>query len=138
MITLCEKGIKSANVGGTSPILTDGLTQYKLRIGGVAADDKYLGDQVLWLIPSKNTEAIKYLLKGNPFIYILKNCYYRAVFVDSEEYEDRKEFLRSLNYSNCLNIEGTKIFCFRGEDVISEWLKETGCENIDVIRYNIK
>ena len=61
-----------------------------------------------------------------------------VVFIDSEEYADRKEFLRSLNYTNCQNIEGTKIFCFRGEDVISEWLKETGCENIDIIRYNIK
>ena len=138
MINLYEKGIKSANVGGTSPVLTDGLTQFKLRIGGVAADDKYLGDQLLWFTSFNNTDAIKNMLKINPFIYKLKNGFYRAVFVDSEEYADRKEFLRSLNYTNCQNIEGTKIYCFRGEDVISEWLKEAECENIDVIRYNIK
>ncbi|UCH13435.1 MAG: hypothetical protein JSV22_09995 [Bacteroidales bacterium] len=136
MINYFEKGIKSANIGGSSPLLTDGLTQFKLRIGGVAADDKYLGDQALWFTSFNNTEAIKNMLKTNPFIYKLKDGFYRAVFVDSEDYSDRKEFMRILNYSNCLNIKGTKIFCFRGEDLISEWLKEPGCENIDVVSFN--
>ena len=130
-----EKGMKSMGIGGTSPILTDGLTTYKLSLGGKAEDIRYFNGKYLWFMPLKDSIAIRNILKSNPFIFRIKDSLYRSIFVDPSEYNDKEEFIKYINHINCGNIKGTKIYCFNDTDKITSWIKEEGYQDIQVMNY---
>jgi hypothetical protein len=130
-----QKGIKSINIGGTSPILTDGLTQFKLSLGAKTEDIKYFQGQYLWIIPLKDSIAIRNVLKLNPLIYRIEDSFYRLIFVDPTDYNDKEEFIKYINQINCGNIKGTKIYCFNDTDKIALWIKEEGYRDIQVMNY---
>lgn len=132
-----EKGIKSVSIGGTSPILTDGLTQFKLSLGGQADDIKFFIKQYEWFMFLKDSPALRNILKSNPFIHKIKNDLYNSVFVESSEYKDKDDFFRFIKHNNCKNTKGTKINCLDNPDKIIRWIKEEGYQDIQVFKYNI-
>ena len=119
-----DKGIKSINIGGTSPIITDGLTQFKLSLGGQAEDIKFFIKQYEWFMLLKDSNKIK-------------NKLYISVFVESSEYENKNDFIRFIKQTNCKNTKGTKINCLDNPDKIDKWIKEEGYQDIQVLKYNI-
>jgi hypothetical protein len=137
VLNCIEKGMKSICIGGTSPILTDGLTTFKLRLGGKAEDIRNFYNQYLWLIPLKDSVAIRNILKSNPFVFRIKNCLYRSIFVDPSEYKIKEEFIKYINHINCGNIKGTKIYCFGDTDKIAGWIKDEGYQDIQVMNYQL-
>jgi hypothetical protein len=132
-----ESGMPSINVGGTSPFLTDGLTKFKLSLGAQAADIKYFIDLNLWFILLKDSELLRNRLKANPFIQRVKNNLFRVIFVDPLEYEYKEEFIRLLRRTECINLKGTKIFCFSDPDKITGWINEEGFRNFQILYYSI-
>ncbi|MBN2215383.1 MAG: hypothetical protein JW723_14180 [Bacteroidales bacterium] len=135
MLDSFKKGIKAVNIGGTSPVLTDGLTRFKLRLGAMAEDIKFFDDLTLMLRILKDSSAVRSLLKLNPFVYRNKKKLYRAMFVDPDDYEDKYEFLRFFRHTQCKNIQGTKIYCFDKPEKITGWIKEEDDQNIQVFSY---
>ena len=132
-----DKGIKSINIGGTSPIITDGLTQFKLSLGGQAEDIKFFIKQYEWFMLLKDSSALRNILKSNPFIHKIKNKLYISVFVESSEYENKNDFIRFIKQTNCKNTKGTKINCLDNPDKIVKCIKEEGYQDIHVLKYNI-
>ena len=135
VLNCIKKGIKSINIGGTSPILTDGLTQYKISLGAKAEDIKYFQSQYLWFIPLRDSIAVRNILKLNPLIFRLQDSIYRLIFVDPSDYNNKEEFFNYINHINCGNIKGTKIYCFSDTDKIDSWVKEEGYTDIQVMNY---
>ncbi len=133
-----KQGIKSINIGGTSPVLSDGLTKYKISLGAKSEDIKYYQSQYLWIIPLKDSVSVRNVLKFNPLIFRLQDSIYSLLFVDPEDYSDKEEFIKYINHINCNNIKGTKIYCFNDTDKIASWIKEEGYRDIEVIDYWLK
>jgi hypothetical protein len=131
-----EKGVESVNIGGTSPVLSDGLTKYKLSLGAKAEEIKYFDEEILWLIPLKDTLPARSILKSNPFIFRINNEFYRAVFIDTQEFEDKNEFLKYLNHSYVDNIKETNIFCFDNTSKIKKWIEEEKFKDCKVLHYS--
>lgn len=131
------RNITSVLLGGTSPILTDGLTQYKLSVGAEAADKQYIGDQFLWLLPLGDTAAVRGVLKSNPFISIVKDDLYRNIFVEAENENDESSFMRFYDQTKCNNIHSTRVFCFNSSELISEWIKNSGLQAVEVFEFNL-
>jgi hypothetical protein len=132
-----NKGIDSVSIGGTSSILMDGLTRYKLSLGAEAEDLQYFYTQYLWLKPLKNTEAVRSFLKANPFINLCKEGLYRSVFIDPSEYEDKSIFFKYLHLINCGNIKGTRIYCFGNKAKIAAWVEEEGYADFEVMDFTV-
>ncbi len=135
VLNCIKKGIKSINLGGTSPILTDGLTEFKLSLGAKAEDIKYFQSQYLWFIPLKDSIALRNVLKLNPLLFRLKDSFYRLIFIDPSDYKNKGEFIKYINQISCDNIKGTKIYCFNDTDKITAWIKEEGRSDIQVMNY---
>ena len=137
MLHANEEGVKSINVGGTSPILTEGLTKFKLSLGSKAADIKYFIDLSLWFAPLKDSSALINCLKSNPFIHRVKNNLYRTIFIDQLDYDDKSEFYTLIKHTNCCNLKGTMVFCIGDHDKINEWIKEEGLQDFQVLDYKV-
>ncbi len=138
MLNAREEGIKTINIGGTSPILNDGLTRFKLSLGAKAADIKYFVDLTLWFIPFKDTPALRNCLILNPFIHRVKNDLYRTIFINPRDYDDKSEFASLIKNTDCDNLKGTKIFCIGDQEKIAEWIKEEGYQDIQLLNYSIQ
>ncbi|UCH13434.1 MAG: hypothetical protein JSV22_09990 [Bacteroidales bacterium] len=133
-----EKGIESISIGGTSPFITDGLTQFKLSLGGQAEDIKFFIKQYEWFLFLKDSSALRNILKSNPFIHKINNHFYISVFVESAEYENKDDFIRFIKHTGCRNTKGTIINCLDNPEKIIKWIKEEGYQDIQVSRFNIE
>jgi hypothetical protein len=133
-----NKGIKSINIGGTSPLLADGLTRYKLSMGAKAENIRYFDDDTIWFLPLRDSLAMRSILKSNPFVYRTGKELHSVIFVDPSEYEDKKEFLKLVNRNTVGNIKETNIYCFDNHLKIDKWIKEEGYQNIQVLQYDQK
>ena len=133
-----NKGMESISIGGSSPVLTDGLTRYKLTLGAKAEDLQYFYSQYLWLMPLKDSQAVRNFLKSNPFVHRIKDSLYRSIFIDPSEYEDRKEFIKYIHHISCGNIKGTKIYCFGNTGKIAAWIEEEGYKDFQVLDFMIQ
>jgi len=80
-----KDGLKQIGFGGTSPLLSDGLTQFKISMRAFPNHKNLLGEKSLWFLPLSDTNSLRNLLKANPFLYIYDKKVYRAVFVDPDE-----------------------------------------------------
>jgi hypothetical protein len=128
--------INMVNVGGTSPILTDGLTQFKLSFGAEVADREHMTDpSYIMILPVNITVAVKNALKSNPFIYITKKSTHRAIFCDLENEDDKSDFLRILNFTDCGNTTETYVYCFNGENNNTDWFDYEHFKKVKFIDY---
>jgi hypothetical protein len=130
-----KRGIASVNIGGTSPILMDGLTQFKLSLGGKLAYTNYLGNQFIWLRPLVDSKAIRGLLAANPFISISEKSYYRNIFVDPEKENAKDELLRALKHTKCDDIKATRIYCFDNLNLAQEWVDKDEYGGVEFLKY---
>jgi hypothetical protein len=137
ILNCIKKGIKTINIGGTSPIITDGLTQFKLSLGAKAEDLEFFYKQYLWFIPLKNSLLLRNILKSNPFINIIKDSLYLSLFIESSEFENENDFIIYINRNSCNNIKGTNINCFDNPEKIVKWIEKEGYQDIKVLEYNI-
>lgn len=134
-----KNGISKMHMGGTSPILTDGLTKFKLSLGAEAVNADKFGRLWLWFVPLKDSVAMRNILKSNPIVYKSKNKIYRSLFINQNDYDDKMQFIKVWNRSYCGNIERTIINCFGETDKIEEWVNEEDMKDtlISVFNFNV-
>ena len=126
------------NFEGTSPLLNDGLTQFKISMRAFPNRKNLYGEKSLWLLPVNETDGLRAVLKSNPFIFIAGNKIYRAVFIDSSELNYRYEFLKLLKKTRFNGIDGTKIYCWNGTEKIFHWIIEEALPDHEVIDLHIE
>jgi hypothetical protein len=96
--------------GGTSPLLTDGLTWYKTCIGAKAAEIEHQDSLRLQMLPLRNSPAVTDFLKSNPFIYFEDKHLNCAMFKDEASPGPEEEFQKRYEEARSLGINEIKIF----------------------------
>jgi hypothetical protein len=61
------------DMGGTRPFLTDGLTKYKIRLGGEFVSELSPQKEYLWLGINEHSSIAKEFLRNNQFMYVSKD-----------------------------------------------------------------
>jgi hypothetical protein len=136
MLDYKERNLHLVNMGGTSPILTDGLTQYKLSLGAEIAKARDMGDLKIMLLPLRDSLAVKNVLKSNPFIYLGKKNTYRGIFCSPDEAE-KAGFLEIYKRTACDNIKETIVYCFNEVNNMSDWIEKEPGEEVKYMPYKI-
>jgi len=113
-----KNNIKYVNIGGTSPMLTDGLTVFKQNLGAKVQEIQNQDWLRLKLIPLKNTSAVKDFFKSKPFMYFEDECIYCAIFKDEKNSESEFQKLHLL--AEKTGIKSIRIFCFNAKNQWSE------------------
>lgn len=131
-----QKNVGIINFEGTSPLLYDGLTQFKLSMRAFPNRNKLFGEKTLWLVPANETTALRAVLKSNPFIFIAQKKIYRALFIDSSEFNYKHEFMTLIKRTRYKKIDGTKIFCWNGTSKISQWISDEALPDHEVIEFD--
>lgn len=115
-----DNNIKRVNIGGTSPLLKDGLTRFKLSVGAMASEFQYQDSIRLCLLPLRNSPAVKNFLTSNPFTYFENNNVNCAVFIDKTNPVPEAEVQKLLKKTRAMGIKDTKFFCFSAQNGFSE------------------
>jgi hypothetical protein len=128
-----RRKIRSVNIGGSSPILTDGLTQFKYSIGAQLFETIRKCETYVGLIPLTRSRAIRKVFSANPVISINEKLYQRNIFVDPEE-EDMIDHLQNILKRTSFDyIRKTKIFCFNNSEIVRDWIHNRGYQGIEVL-----
>jgi hypothetical protein len=128
-----DQGIEVINYGGTSPLLSDGLTKFKRSLRALPTDRNPYGEKSLWLLPVKPSEGANSYLHLHPFLYLDHGRFYRALFPSQDVTADKKEFLTWLKHAQFLGIEGTRIYCRDHTETIRQWISEESLEGYEVL-----
>lgn len=123
IIEMQKRGFKKLHIGGTRPILNDGLTKYKISISAEIIPEKPTFKHSLWMTLLKDSPSLRDFLTKNPFVYFSKeNKPCRAFFMKKNQDMTRNEFQKKYRLTNCGGLEKTKIFLFDTDTTLSECL----------------
>ncbi len=91
-----KNNIRRVNIGGTSPLLKDGLTTFKTLLGAKASEYQYQNSVGYKLLALGNSSVVKDFLTSNPFTYLEDDHVYCAMFKDETtgESENRSVLFR--------------------------------------------
>jgi len=135
MVHYYEKGIDKLLVGLSMAVVFDGVTEFKMQIGG----KPYLKDledrRKYYFVPVNTRPITARILKSNPLFHISGNGLNIAMFVSAEDYQTRDEFLKFFNRVKTTNVEKTIIFYFENPGKIIEWINEEAIPGIEFINF---
>ena len=125
-----ERGYTKTNLGGTRPLLSDGITRYKMSLNTrLDRVEKY---SCLWLTFLKDSTPLRSFLINNPFIFFDKrNDAYRAIFIEVHQDTPPEELEGIIRSPVCGGIKETHLFVFGGIDHFSN---KVDCSNIPSLR----
>lgn len=132
-----ERGVNVINFGGTSPLLSDGLTRFKRSLRAIPKVKNLYGEKSLLLIPWKESASVGEMLKWHPFLYLSHGMFYRALFPDASVLGSKREFISWLKQYQFLGIAGTRIYCRTHLDDINQWISEESLSGYEVLPYPI-
>ena len=111
IIEVKKKGYKKLTIGGTRPLLSDGLTKFKKSIKAYVKPNA--PNARIWLKLLKDSPGLQSFLINNPFIFYTKNEKpHRAVFMQAKENCSKEELKEALHISEIEGIEETNLFIF--------------------------
>ena len=113
LLHLKEKGYKRVRVGGSRAFLKDGVLRYKKKWGQKIVCTDKIGFLIKPLKPLSKTPAVKGFLSNNPFIYVHKNRFNSAVFVEAAQSFSKEDFEKF--YKNYYQTGISKLFIYRFE-----------------------
>lgn len=109
--TAQEAGFPSLDIGGTSPLLQDGLTRFKRSLNAEITPHTYLEMYRLSLRVVRCGEGSAHALNANPIVYYPKGVEpFRAIFIDGETLSDKASLEKMLRSSDCVGLKGTHLF----------------------------
>lgn len=115
-----EQNVKYINIGGTSPLLKDGLTRFKLSLGAKVSTIQKQDSPRLKLMPLVNSASVLDFLSSNPFIYIENEKLYCAIFKDEAKEADLMNYQKLYSRSTALGLDKPRVFCFNSKNILSE------------------
>lgn len=108
-----NNNISRVNIGGTSPLLTDGLTKFKLSLGAFVSEIENQDSIRLNLIPLTNSSGVEEFLSSNAFIYFENGGVDCAMF-RAEELTEESEiaFQKQYDKTSSIGVKKTSVFVF--------------------------
>ena len=114
-----RKGFNKIHIGGSRPVLSDGVTKFKTRWLGSIVPDHAPFDYT-FMILLNNSPGLQDFLVHNPFIYYTKNLEpISAIWTQCSTKEDFHKLLRS---SHCAGIKGCQVFTFGQDTIPDDWI----------------
>lgn len=118
-----KNNVKHVNIGGTSPLINDGLTRYKISLGSMVQNIKHQKSERLKLLPLNNTKEVKRFLISNPLIFFEDKNIYCAIFKDDVDAESDKERVQKYcNLAKEMNIQKVKVIGFKEPKGLIEYI----------------
>jgi hypothetical protein len=117
-----KKDIKRVNIGGASPWLKDGLTQYKLLLGGKVSEMEHQNSLRLKFMPLVNSKAVKDFLTFKSFVYLENENMYCAIFTDETKEDTAVQLKMHYSQTNFMSIDKIKVFSFNSQNKLSEFI----------------
>jgi hypothetical protein len=122
MVEMEERGYEKIYLGGTRPLLSDGVTRFKSSLNArVVSRVEAAGPVALWLTILRDSPALRGYLVNNPFIYFPepdKAC--RALFVRSDPHGWDERIAAALRASDCNGLMETTVFVLGETGSISQ------------------
>lgn len=125
LIDQMEQNVKYINIGGTSPLLKDGLTRFKLSLGAKVGDYKKQDSPRLKLMPLVNSASVKDFLSSNPFVYIENENLYCAAFKNEEQEAPNINYQKLYSRSTAMGLDKPRVFCFNSKNKLSECMVDS-------------
>jgi hypothetical protein len=130
IIQMQKKGYKEIIIGGSRPFFRDGLTRYKISMGGEIIPHFKTNKSCMKFVFLKDSPGLEKFLVQNPFVFYPKGREpVRALFIESAQFEKQKDFNKVFASSNCKGLKGTRIFVFGEDNNISNWLSSMDCHD---------
>jgi len=126
-------GHKSIRCGSSMPLVFDGVTQFKMRMGAkpylkdLKSRSKYI------FLPINNVLSIKKVLNNNPVFYLENEKLNIAYFHYPNEFSDKKDFLQKYKQINCENIDKINLFYAGLDQPLRQWIEDEEIPNIKLI-----
>ncbi len=115
-----EHNVKHINIGGTSPLMKDGLTRYKLSLGAKVLEyQKQDSPRLKWL-PLVNSSSVTDFLTSNAFVYIENENLYCAIFKDEAKKEPLRNYQKLYCRSTAMGLDKPRVFYFNSKNMLSE------------------
>lgn len=126
-------GEKLIDYGGTSPLLSDGLTRFKRSLQAVPAKKNPYGEKSIVLIPVETTDSVSEFLGSNPFLFLDKGRFYRALFPRHSEASSKERFLSWLQHRQFLGISGNRVYCRAQLEQFNRWISEESLTGYEIL-----
>lgn len=107
-----KNNINRVNMGGSSPLLNDGLTKFKASIGARVSEPHRQDSIKLKLLILGNSPAVKDFLMPNSFVYFENKDINCAIFKDEIEKEHEAEYEKLCHRAELMNVMKTNIYMF--------------------------
>lgn len=117
-----RKGYQKIHIGGSRPVLSDGVTRFKTRWLGAIVPD-YDPFDYTFMILLKNTLGLQDFLINNPFIHYTKNL--EPISTVWTQYSTIDDFHSLLRSSHCAGIKGCQVFTFGQDTIPNDWIDPT-------------
>lgn len=126
---LKRRGHSVMDIGGTRPLLSDGLTRYKISFAAKLCAENSKHSCVKFMVTA-DSPAVRGFLTRSPFLFKnTKKKICRALFIEPTEKLTVQEIHRLLNSSYCEGIEETHIIRL-GDQPLPEGMKKLGTDPI--------
>ena len=133
-----KKGYSSIRCGSSMPVVLDGVTQFKMRMGG-APFRKDLKERSKYIfIPFGSGKGLKEVLKKNPLFHLSGNQLNIIWFAEPDDFKSKEEFLNLYRRIRSDNVDRIEICHFSDPGKIIRWIEEEGLESIEFLNYEGK
>lgn len=119
-----SNNIDRVNIGGTSPLLSDGLTRFKSFLSGKASSFQDQDSIRLYMLPLKNSAGVRDFLTNNPFIFFENKMVKCAMFKDESGSVPEKKFQILHKRALGLGLEEIKVYKLNANQNEFEWTWE--------------
>ena len=127
-----QKGIEKLHLGGSPPMLSEGLTRYKMRM--LAQIDKttpYKTSDLYSCMLIKDTKGIRDFLSTGPFVFENRNgksaC---SLWVQADQYSDFDDFKKDIQHTSQLGFKSCHIIEWGNNLIPKSWLNQFDQEEL--------
>ncbi|MGF1585287.1 MAG: hypothetical protein ACFCUM_08205 [Bacteroidales bacterium] len=135
MLHYYEKGFRSLLIGSSMAVVFDGVTEFKMQIGGEPYLEDLPGRQKYYFLPMNTRPRTARILKTNPLFYLTKGGLNIATFISSVDFSNKADFLKFFKRLKSEKAEKTNMFFLDDDEKIVNWINEEGVKDVEISRY---
>ncbi len=130
-----EEGHQYLLCGSSMPIIQDGVTQFKIRLGAKPYVKDIENRKKYFFLPMNNNSSLMEFLKENSLFCISEEKLNIVSFINTNDIETKDDFIKYYKQIKCDNIENTKIYFIGNSEKMTQWIIEEGIEKTEFINY---
>ena len=130
-----DRGIAEIRCGSSMPLVLDGVTQFKIRMGAYPYRQDLKNRQTYRVIPLGSGPALRSALKENPLIYLSGNNLNQIWYVDPLLFSNKEKFIEYVKRIRVTHVDQTYYCHFNDPGKLQSWMNEAQLESAHIISY---